>query len=309
MFGRPKAFVTPRELADALGVSESSLKRWADEGRIQASRTAGGHRRIPVAEAVRFIRESRLELERPELLGFDELVLAGPAAEVATADALFDAFTRDDWRIGRSLIVSSYLAGASVAAIGDGPVREALRRAGELWLAGREGIVVEHRAVDTCLQAFGVIRSSIRVADPAAPLAVGGAVSGDPYVLPSLIAATVLAEVGFRDVNLGPEVPTGAMEAAIDRYAPAIVWRSVSIEIAAEAVGRDVLALRDRLAASRGNLVVGGRGFPADAFTVPERAHHLASMGELAAFARGLLAARASEPRSDDPSGGVPSGR
>jgi len=37
--------LSPRELAEALGVSESSLKRWVDAGKIAASRTEGGHRR------------------------------------------------------------------------------------------------------------------------------------------------------------------------------------------------------------------------------------------------------------------------
>jgi excisionase family DNA binding protein len=50
--------LSPRELAAAVGVSESSLKRWADEGRVKVARTAGGHRRIELAEAVRFIRQS-----------------------------------------------------------------------------------------------------------------------------------------------------------------------------------------------------------------------------------------------------------
>ena len=40
--------LSPRELAEAVGVSESSLKRWADRGRVHVHRTEGGHRRIPV---------------------------------------------------------------------------------------------------------------------------------------------------------------------------------------------------------------------------------------------------------------------
>jgi len=58
--------LSPRELADALGVSESSLKRWVDAGKITAARTEGGHRRIALQEAVRFIRETGAPLARPE---------------------------------------------------------------------------------------------------------------------------------------------------------------------------------------------------------------------------------------------------
>jgi excisionase family DNA binding protein len=41
-----------QEAATTLGVSQSRLRRWSDEGRIEAVRTAGGHRRFPL-EAVR----------------------------------------------------------------------------------------------------------------------------------------------------------------------------------------------------------------------------------------------------------------
>ena len=49
-----ESLLSPREVAVALGVSESSVKRWVDLGELAALRTAGGHRRITRAEAVRF---------------------------------------------------------------------------------------------------------------------------------------------------------------------------------------------------------------------------------------------------------------
>lgn len=42
--------VSPGAAARALGVSISTVRRWIDEGRLEATRTAGGHRRVSEAE-------------------------------------------------------------------------------------------------------------------------------------------------------------------------------------------------------------------------------------------------------------------
>ena len=45
--------VTLSHAAEALGISPSTLRRWADAGRIDFVRTSGGHRRFPAREVLR----------------------------------------------------------------------------------------------------------------------------------------------------------------------------------------------------------------------------------------------------------------
>src|SRR5687768_18525459 len=66
------SLLTTRDLALAMGVSESSIKRWADEGEIRAARTVGGHRRIPLPEALRFVRERGRALRHAEARGLTD---------------------------------------------------------------------------------------------------------------------------------------------------------------------------------------------------------------------------------------------
>ena len=80
--------LTPKDLADAIGASESSLRRWVDSGRVKMSRTAGGHRRIPLAEAIRFIRETHATVVRPDLLGLGDVAsLRWSSSKAAAASA------------------------------------------------------------------------------------------------------------------------------------------------------------------------------------------------------------------------------
>lgn len=282
-----EGFLTPRDLAAAIGVSESSLKRWADEGFLRASRTAGGHRRIPISEAVRFIRETHCAVVRPELLGFGDARLEAPIESGNAGRALAEAFLRDDQKAARGLLLGEFLSGVSIASIFDGPLRFALERIGECWLEGPEGIMIEHRAVDTAVHSLSTMRSTIEKPVATAPRAVGGAPGGDPYLLPSLGCAIVLAECGFSDVNLGPNTPLEALLSAIDRHRPAIVWRAATEPIRGEDLGHDLREIAARIAPWGGTLVVGGRSRPG-AQDLPEGVRVLGSMAELAALANAI---------------------
>jgi MerR family transcriptional regulator, light-induced transcriptional regulator len=286
-----KPFLTPRDLALAVGASESSLKRWVDEGSIIASRTTGGHRRIALAEAVRFIRESRLHVVRPALLGLDELPLV-PAGEPPATETLTAAMCSGAGHEIHALLVSAFLGGASIAALCDGPIRSALATVGELWRHGPGGIALEHQAVDACSQALATMRQTLPELRADAPTALGGAIGGDPYLLPSLGASIVLHEVGYRAINLGPDLPCEALLHGIDRHRPAVVWRSASIASDARDVRRELEALEPALATARAELVVGGRGLASTSVPRGERVHAFSSMAELAGFARGLFASR-----------------
>lgn len=300
-----KTALSPKDLAQAIGVSESSLKRWADDGRIRVARTAGGHRRIAVPEAVRFLRDSGLTLVHPEVLGLPELAdVHGELAQAgddlaASHDLLFNALNAGDERRSRGIMLDLYLAGHSLAAIFDGPIRHAMHRLGELWLHSTSGIYIEHRATDICIHTLALLRTmAVREGEPlpadgrlAQAVALGGAPEGDPYTLPSLMAAIVLAEAGYRDVNLGAETPMPALIAAMAHYQPRLVWLSCSVP---EAVP-DEAALRslaDEVGRLGARLVVGGRAIePMRSLGRLPHVQPVHSMTELAAFARGLRAA------------------
>jgi len=50
----PKLY-TPRDAAQVLGISYSSLKQWIYRGKLKTVQTPGGHHRIPEAEIDRFL--------------------------------------------------------------------------------------------------------------------------------------------------------------------------------------------------------------------------------------------------------------
>ena len=219
-----KQVLSPRELAKVLGVSESSIKRWVDDGAITSTKTAGGHRRIAVTEAISFIRSQGLSIAEGELLGLPTISRASGDTESAITDSLLQG----DQEALERLLVDHYSSGGSVSSICDGPIRSAFVQIGELWQHQDDGIFIEHRAVDTCLGALSTLGSLIPKPPAEADLALGGAPSGDPYILPSLMAGLCLADKGFRTVNLGPDTPWDTFMTAAKQVRPRLLWVAVS---------------------------------------------------------------------------------
>lgn len=309
--------LSPKDAALALGVSESSLKRWVDDGRLGSARTLGGHRRIPAAEVVRFARAADLPIVRGDVLGLPDVAEARRRRHAGDAldQALFEALRLGRGPDAQAIVLDLYLAGEPIAAICDGPVRSAVHRIGDLWQHDPRGIFQEHRATDVVIQAFNLLRNLVRhrslppsqpeadrppdpatvpadlPAEPALPVALGGAPAHDPYLLPSLMAACVVADLGFRDVNLGPDTPLATLLHAAEHHRPRLVWLSCS----ATATPLPTPAELDRLAADLvalgSPLLLGGRTAPKLPPTHHPNLHPVPTMAEFAAFARGVLAA------------------
>lgn len=218
--------LSPRELADALGVSESSLKRWVDAGKISAFRTEGGHRRITVSEAVRFIRDSQVQVARPDLLGLPDIAVP----QRATTGELLPFLLDGDVVGARGFLLTRFLAGVSIAELADGPIRAAMHALGELWRHEESGIFVEHRGTDTCMQAIGYLRHMID-APVNAPVAIGAGPEDDPYMIPPVLASMVTTVAGYRTINLGPDTPLPALQQAVAYHRPGLVWLSASSPI------------------------------------------------------------------------------
>lgn len=245
------------EFAKALGISDSSVRRLADAGELEIQRTRGGHRRIPVAEAVRYVRASGVSVERPELLG-----LAIYHAEVHSDDVNEQMLAVLEGGKASSVIglmQTLYAGGMSIDALCDGPILYAMQRIGERWPADKKAIFIEHRATVLCARSLNQLRLSIPEPDEDAPEAIGAAMQGDVYLLPTLMTSLVLHEAGFNETNLGPNTPLDVLADAIEDEQPELTWLCIAEPIRSRTQQYEIEKLA--LAASHhgSQLVIGGR--------------------------------------------------
>ncbi len=276
-------------------MSVTTVKRWVDEGVLPASRTAGGHRKLLMADVLRLVRGG--DLPEGDLTQLHTADLGELAIRFATA------IRDDDLDQLRAVILGGYRAGVPVETLSDQMIAPALHRVGEEWAAGRLPVLREHRITQACVSAVYELAERIRSGvDSHRPVAVGGAPEQDHTVLGTLLARLVLVDAGWEATNLGPHTPAAAFEEAIERYSPQLVWVSVTHLEDPERFLRDYERVY-RYAERRGAAVaVGGR-----ALTDAVRGRmSYTSFGDglthLAAFARTLHPQRG-RPRRGRPPG------
>ena len=221
-------YASTLQVAKALGLSVTTVKRWVDEGILPAHRTVGGHRKLLMADVIRLARQGNLpQADLSQLLPEPlEVDLTDPAA---IRDQLIVAVEKLDAELVRTLIQGAYHRGYPIEVLADLAIAPAMHYVGHQWEKGKMPIAHEHRATQAIVSALYELKSQLRIqVDRERPVAIGGAPEGDHSILASLLAKLVLLDSGWNAINLGPHTPMIAFIDAVDELNPQLVWISVS---------------------------------------------------------------------------------
>jgi excisionase family DNA binding protein len=281
-------YLSTVQVADAVGVSVSTIKRWVDDGVLPARRTAGGHRKLLLADVLRVVRDAGLPQPDAGRLLHPADPQRPPDVDVVRRQ-LAEAVGRVDAEQIRAVFRAAQRARVPFDVLADRVIGPVMTAVGTDWEAGRIDVASEHRVTQLVLLALGEWSGQVAITSSAdRPVAVGGATELDPTMLPSLFAKLTLEECGWEAVNLGPHTPVAAFLAAIDRLRPTLVWVSVTHLPSAERFQADYMNIY-RAAKERGAAVaVGGRGLTGEQRSSLPYTSFGDGMGHLAAFARSL---------------------
>ena len=171
-----------------------------------------------MTSAIQFVRQRQLELVRPDAIGLPTNITPGSETRLISdpCNHLTNLLIDGQQEEAEYFIASRYLAGEDISELADGPLRTSLAEIGEYWNHRGDGIVIEHRATDTCVRALIRMRNMFDVTETS-DIATGAAIPGDNYMLPSLIASLVAAENGLIARNLGPNTPFESMRIAAEK--------------------------------------------------------------------------------------------
>lgn len=244
---------SPKQVAQALQVSESSVKRWCDRGVIRTDRTLGGHRRIPLEHLMEFLESTNRRIVDPSAIGLSDrrqledqrqiqrdaiaelsnrADRVGEDPSIANAPFLQSQFERallaGDEAQCRKVISSWYAIHGNMASVADDLMAPTFRVIGQMWECGRADVYQERRGCEICIRLIHELRRLISDPFNEAPLAMGGTSEGDNYQVANQLIEIIFREAGWRTISLGSGVPFSSMASAIQKYRPKVFWLSVS---------------------------------------------------------------------------------
>jgi excisionase family DNA binding protein len=282
--------LTTKEVARLLQVSEATVKRWADDGLLRSSKTAGGHRRFSTQSIASLRREKGIgtapasprppmkgrALSRSSATRFTELLLGGEEKEA-------EAF-----------LIHAYMEGVSLVALFDKTITEALHEVGELWFRGTITVADEHLATRVVLSALQKLRSVVVPAEPTGMKAICCGIDGDLHELPVHLAEIILETEGWDTRNLGPSTPLFSLREMVTQHRPQLVCISARGIADLDRATSEYAQLRKVTARLGASVVLGGEGFRDP--TIRQRFPcdlYAENFGRLAKFVRPLAKRRA----------------
>lgn len=254
---------SPAQLAPIIGVSESTIKRWIDAGHLKAEKTVGGHRKIALPNLLAFLRSRGRTVPSLEALGLLAERHADPEGAPGTPEALAGLLLRDGTDVARTLILEQFRGGRALDDLLDRLVAPAMARVGTEWAEGKIEVYQEHLATLRLWRILVELRGLLPTPSDRAPLALGGAPEGDPYLLPTLMAELTLADMGWRTVNIGPNTPVASLFEAVMRHRPRLVWLSVTSMKPHASFFEGYPRLFESAQAKGASVVIGGQGLTA----------------------------------------------
>ncbi len=257
--------LTSKEAARLLGVSEASVKRWADGGLLPQQKTAGGHRRFRPADVAVF-RRARLQPAAQPARGPVPLRAAlptrGAGSERALAAAMYEALLGGRAEEASALLVNLHLRGRGVGMLADRILCPSLNKVGELWQQGKLSVAEEHVAARTALTALQTLRGALAMpAEEHGLVALCCSSEDDFHELPVNMAALTLEAAGWEVINLGAATPFYALAEAVSRFSPRLVCVASAILNGLDRAAREYQWLRKAAQRAGAVIVLGGAGF------------------------------------------------
>lgn len=195
------------DVAEVLGVSEATVKRWADAGTLSCIRTPGGHRKFR-------LRDIAMHLASRRGSGSGSKPSSGDGD--GDVEEMVSALLVGDIEKVMGAIAAARLQRSSIASIVDDVLHPAFDRVKQACGAGRCETFHLHIAVNSLIEVAARQRPTLRVPGSTRGRVVTAPLPGESYDVLARFASLVAVEGGFDAHVLGAGLPPGSVSRAAE---------------------------------------------------------------------------------------------
>jgi MerR family transcriptional regulator, light-induced transcriptional regulator len=261
-----KTILSTYDVARLFNVTETTVKRWADEGTLRCQRTPGGHRKFQIKNVIEFAENNNFEpvgiLSLPNADGL------GPKIEVAVMNR--DYATLSQAYVEKALSPDpldlysffSYLYEHRVQLweIYDNVLRPGMREIGDRWAGEELGISQEHRASYETLDALARLQAEIFVKPRTGYSVLCAAFGEEMHEIGLRCTAFLFEAEGWKTHYLGARSPGSAIHEAVRDLKPTVVALSVTYTSDDTGMFDDLKRIAEAARRSEAQVILGGSG-------------------------------------------------
>lgn len=255
-----------RDMARLCGVNESTIKRWADSGRLHCIKTPGGHRKFLIRDVLTFLNE----------YGFEGLGVGGENPDGQPDPSTTVRILRRDWAglaqkylntglEGTPAEVVQFLfrcatGGCSLIDICDRVITPALAELGDRWAAGTLTALEEHLVSAATVHGLERLAETMPRHDPLEARALCCPAEGEDHGIGSRMAAMLLETLGWQVRFTVSSTPLNDLTAYVQRNRPQILCISTVSTPPDNGWRERYRALHNAARSCGTRIAIGGRG-------------------------------------------------
>jgi MerR family transcriptional regulator, light-induced transcriptional regulator len=299
-----KTILSTVDVARLFDVTETTVKRWADDGTLRCHKTPGGHRKFPMRNVVEFAERNKFEPVGVLALSMRDGL--GASIQVAILDrdfpSLVNAFVEKALSPDRTdlYLFFSFLYEHRIALweIYDKVLYPGMRELGERWQRGEIGINQEHRASYETLDALARLQSEIFVKPDNGKSVVFACPGEELHEIGLRSAAYMFEAEGWTTHYVGARTPAVAVISAIQDLRPSLLALSLTYPADPGRALEDLRLLSATVHSMGVPVVVGGTGLPPGVHDISSVDAVLGSAREILDYLASRMPAAAPSARS-----------
>jgi excisionase family DNA binding protein len=254
-----KHIYSSKQVAEVLGVNESSVKRWADSGMLGCYKTPGGHRKFNNDDLMLFSLKYSFELKHNSfnVSGYESLPKQKFDFAKINSVLLKKLFTGSDDEI-LDYLYSLNLAGLDIMELYDNVLSGTMKIVGEMWRNKEITIELEHISTNKLTKALIRLQGKLESKARNGLTAFCGCPEKEFHELPLLSVNNALQYNGWNTVYAGVNLPVKSFISGIETYKPDMVCLSATLIDDSAKFERDARKIYNAAKAAGTCFIIGG---------------------------------------------------